>query len=82
MDESSSVPAATDPLERLRDGPLPQAVLYRPEPTPRLTQRRTRLATADLIVRSALHRHESRGLHFTLDYPATLPDAVDTVLVP
>ena len=37
---------------------------------------------ADLIVRSALKRHESRGLHFTLDYPATLPDARDTVLVP
>ncbi len=37
---------------------------------------------ADLIVRSALKRHESRGLHFTLDYPETLPDARDTVLVP
>jgi len=37
---------------------------------------------ADLIVRSALARHESRGLHFTLDYPETLPDARDTVLVP
>ena len=37
---------------------------------------------ADLIVRSALKRHESRGLHFTLDYPDTLPDPRDTVLVP
>lgn len=37
---------------------------------------------ADLIVRSALKRHESRGLHFTLDYPETLPEAGDTVLVP
>ena len=37
---------------------------------------------ADLIVRSALKRHESRGLHFTLDYPETLPEARDTVLVP
>lgn len=37
---------------------------------------------ADLIVRSALKRHESRGLHFTLDYRETLPEARDTVLVP
>jgi L-aspartate oxidase len=37
---------------------------------------------ADLIVRSALKRHESRGLHFTLDYPETLPEARDTVLIP
>ncbi|MFN3516953.1 MAG: hypothetical protein ACK4YM_07310, partial [Novosphingobium sp.] len=40
------------------------------------------LQAADLIVRSALARHESRGLHYTLDYPATLPDAKDTLLVP
>ncbi|MFA9200737.1 MAG: L-aspartate oxidase [Cypionkella sp.] len=37
---------------------------------------------ADLIVRSALKRHESRGLHFPLDYPETDPVARDTVLVP
>jgi L-aspartate oxidase len=37
---------------------------------------------ADLIVESALKRHESRGLHFTLDYPQTGPVAKDTVLVP
>jgi L-aspartate oxidase len=30
----------------------------------------------------ALHRHESRGLHYTLDYPETAAEAVDTVLVP
>ena len=40
------------------------------------------LQTADLIVRSALRRKESRGLHYTLDYPLTLPEATDTVLVP
>ncbi len=37
---------------------------------------------ADLIVRSALRRQESRGLHYTLDYPETDPVARDTVLVP
>ena len=37
---------------------------------------------AELIVHSALKRHESRGLHFTLDYPETDPVARDTVLAP
>ena len=50
--------------------------------TPDLIELRNLLQTAELIVRSALHRHESRGLHYTLDYPDTLPEAVDTVLVP
>jgi L-aspartate oxidase len=50
--------------------------------TPDLIELRNLLQTADLIVRSALHRHESRGLHFTLDYPETLAVAVDTILVP
>ena len=35
---------------------------------------------AYLIIRSAMHRKESRGLHYTLDYPAPLPKAEDTVL--
>ncbi|MDE8654563.1 L-aspartate oxidase [Novosphingobium album (ex Liu et al. 2023)] len=47
-----------------------------------LIELRNLLQTADLIVRSALKRHESRGLHYTLDYPGTLPVALDTVLVP
>src|SRR3546814_10794849 len=50
--------------------------------TPDLIELRNMLQTADLIVRSALHRQESRGLHYKLDYPETLPAAVDTVLVP
>jgi len=37
---------------------------------------------AQLIVQSALRRHESRGLHYTLDYPGTDIEARDTVLVP
>ncbi|MCL1919683.1 MAG: L-aspartate oxidase [Kiritimatiellaeota bacterium] len=35
---------------------------------------------ADLIIRSAMRRRESRGLHYTLDYPGALPRAHDTVL--
>jgi len=35
-----------------------------------------------LIVESALLRKESRGLHFTVDYPGSLPHARDTVLLP
>ena len=37
---------------------------------------------AELIVQSALGRHESRGLHFTLDYPGLEEEPDDTVLVP
>jgi L-aspartate oxidase len=50
--------------------------------TPDLIELRNLVEVADLIVRSALSRHESRGLHYTLDYPDLLPQAVDTVLVP
>jgi L-aspartate oxidase len=47
-----------------------------------LIELRNLLQCAELIVRSALARRESRGLHYTLDYPETLPEARDTVLVP
>ena len=47
-----------------------------------LIELRNLLQCADLIVQSALKRHESRGLHFTLDYPDTDLVARDTVLVP
>jgi L-aspartate oxidase len=47
-----------------------------------LIELRNLLQSADLIVQSALKRHESRGLHYTLDYPETLAEAKDTVLVP
>ena len=47
-----------------------------------LIELRNLLQCAELIVRSALARHESRGLHYTLDYPAMLKVARDTVLVP
>ena len=50
--------------------------------TPDLIELRNLVEVADLIVRSALSRHESRGLHYTLDYPDLLPVAKDTILVP
>lgn len=50
--------------------------------TPDLIELRNLLQSAELIVRSALHRHESRGLHYTLDHQQTDQIARDTVLVP
>ena len=47
-----------------------------------LIELRNLLQTAELIVRSALRRKESRGLHYILDYPQTDAEAKDTVLVP
>ncbi|WP_137895681.1 L-aspartate oxidase [Ramlibacter sp. 2FC] len=47
-----------------------------------LLELRNLVQVADLIVRSAQARHESRGLHFSRDYPVLLPQAVDTVLKP
>ncbi|MCZ8019213.1 L-aspartate oxidase [Novosphingobium sp.] len=47
-----------------------------------LIELRNLLQCAQLIVRSALARKESRGLHFILDYPELLPEARDTVLMP
>jgi L-aspartate oxidase len=50
--------------------------------TPDLLELRNLVDVATLIVDSALQRHESRGLHYSLDYPDTLPKALPTVLSP
>jgi L-aspartate oxidase len=47
-----------------------------------LIELRNLVLTAHLIVKSAQRRHESRGLHFSRDYPDTLPRALETVLHP
>jgi L-aspartate oxidase len=47
-----------------------------------LIELRNLVLTAELIVRSALARKESRGLHYSIDHPDTLPVALDTVLTP
>ena len=47
-----------------------------------LLELRNLVLTAELIVRCAQARHESRGLHYSRDYPGLLPDAVDTILQP
>ncbi len=47
-----------------------------------LLELRNLVVVANLIIRSAQTRHESRGLHYTLDYPDTLPFASDTILTP
>ena len=50
--------------------------------TPDLLELRSLVSIADLIVRSALARHESRGLHFTTDHPGEKAKADNTVLTP
>jgi L-aspartate oxidase len=46
-----------------------------------LLELRNLVMSAELIVRCAMARHESRGLHFSRDYPETLSEARNTVLV-
>jgi len=47
-----------------------------------LLELRNLVTVADLIVRSAQARHESRGLHFSRDYPQLASVAEPTILVP
>lgn len=47
-----------------------------------LLEVRNLVQVAELIVKSALQRKESRGLHFILDYPDMLSDPQPTILQP
>ncbi|NRA42519.1 MAG: L-aspartate oxidase [Pseudomonadales bacterium] len=47
-----------------------------------LIELRNLVEVAELIVHSAIQRKESRGLHYTTDYPKPLDEAKDSILSP
>ena len=48
--------------------------------TPGLVELRNLATVSRLILQSAMLRHESRGLHYTVDYPDASPELRNTVL--
>ena len=47
-----------------------------------LLELRNLATVSELIIRCAMQRKESRGLHYTIDYPDLSPIARDTIMVP
>ncbi|MDP0500572.1 MAG: L-aspartate oxidase [Verrucomicrobiota bacterium JB022] len=47
---------------------------------PALLELRNLIEVADMVISCAMQRQESRGLHFTLDYPRKAPTPVPTVV--
>jgi len=46
--------------------------------TQKLCELRNLINIGYLIIKAARNRHESRGLHYSLDYPRALPDKIDS----
>ncbi len=57
-----------------------EQLLSRAPRSPEVVELRNIALVGEMIVLCARSRHESRGLHFTLDYPDLLPRAEDSVL--